>query len=209
MKQGLSVMGIEDLSSVEDKSAPAGDRRVQLLKGVGEVRAALIVIELQVTVVGERHLEAEDPVSGDRLAVVEVRLPSVKVSRQANRMIRKLARFDVVRSAPDEVPFLRRFETDTHLKQLARRQKRIATPIEGIGEVRVPRASPPPLGSLRALADDIVRPGSGDDRGLVGGADVANVVETRIEFIGIRQRRRRIRFGGARGAGLYVSASAE
>ena len=93
-----------------------------VLEGVREVRVLLVVVELQVAVVHERHLEAEGPVSGRGLGVVEVRLPPVQISRQSKRMVGEPTRRDVVRSAPDEVPVFRRFETDPHLNQLARRQ---------------------------------------------------------------------------------------
>jgi hypothetical protein len=128
MKQGLSVVGMEKSSSTEDNSNSAGDRRIGLLSAVqtlvrvAEVRAALIVVELQLAVVGERDVEVKGPVPGHSLAEAEVRLPSVQVSRQANRVVPEAAFLDVVRSPPHEAPFLRRIETDPHLKQLASRQ---------------------------------------------------------------------------------------
>ena len=65
--------GPGDMSSTEDKPTTA----VDTLERVGEVRAALVVVEFQVAVVGERHCESEGPVSGRRLEEVEVRLPPV------------------------------------------------------------------------------------------------------------------------------------
>ena len=93
-----------------------GRRAWRTLEGTLEVGATLVVIELQVPVVAQGHREAEGPVSGRGLRVVEVRLPPVQVSRQSNRMVREFPRGNVIRSAPDEVPIFRRFETDTHLK---------------------------------------------------------------------------------------------
>ena len=75
------MVRVEKPSSTEDKETSVGDRRIGRLERVGEVRATLIVVELQVAVVGERHFEAESPVSGRRLEEVEVRLPSVQISR--------------------------------------------------------------------------------------------------------------------------------
>ena len=100
------------LSETEER----GRRAWWTLEGILEVGAALVVIELQVLVVAQGYREAEGPVSGRGLRVVEVRLPPVQVSRQSNRMVREFTRGDVVRSAPDEIPIFRRLDTDTHLK---------------------------------------------------------------------------------------------
>src|SRR5205823_5949475 len=117
--------------------------------------ALLLVVEADVRLVEQRHVEIEPEVAVGGLQEGEARVPAVQVALQPDRVLAELARVHVVLRAPRRRPLWRGTEGEVDLQRLLaslrrhRREQRVR-PGEGAhagggigdGEVESPSSAP-------------------------------------------------------------------